>query len=105
MTKRQLISIARGFRNGLLAGSASDLMCAVVSHPLAGYLSAIGVDCSVKKVDLKWEHEGRAFVGNHVFISLPDGRVLDPTASQFDGFPDVYVGKPKWIHGEINRCQ
>jgi hypothetical protein len=67
------------------------MMCAVVSYSLQGYLSFLGVTTELGEVDLKFS--------NHVFLKLPDGRILDATADQFGG-PKVYLGMPLWFHTE-----
>lgn len=42
---------------------------------------------------------------NHIWLRLPDGRALDPTADQFNrlfpamNLPAVYLGPPLSIHG------
>ena len=89
MDDRQLKRICSGFRSGLLKRREGDMMCAVVCYPLQGYLSMLGQDALIEEVDLK--------SSNHVFLRLPDGRVLDPTADQFGG-PKVYIGEPLWYH-------
>ncbi len=60
-------------------------MCLVVAAPLQGLLSAVyGFGTDLEEVDFGCT--------NHVYLRLPDGRILDPTADQFDGMPDVYCG-------------
>jgi hypothetical protein len=92
MTDAELIECAAEFREGILDGSPSFMMCAAVCWPLAGFLRFSGVDCDTEERKL----EDVEFVANHVWIRLADGRVLDPTADQFDGLalPPVYLGKP-----------
>ncbi len=81
MTDDELIEIAKEFREGILDGESSDLMCAMVSYPLAGLLHFYGVECECEF--------GEMSDRNHVWIRLSDGRVLDPTADQFTGYPAV----------------
>ena len=70
-------------------------MCGVVCYPLRAYLSAIyGMQVEEEDVLL---HSS-----NHVFLRLPDGRVLDPTADQF-GEERVYLGPPLWFHHDKTR--
>lgn len=60
-------------------------MCMVVAAPLQGLLSALyGVETELVEVEFE--------TINHVYLRLPDGRILDPTADQFPGMPDVYLG-------------
>jgi len=95
LTDRQIKCVARGFRNGLLDGGPSRLMCGAVSFALCGYLSFLGVETELYESDL-----GDC---NHIFLMLSDGRVLDATADQFNVFPgkrypDVYLGTGMDIH-------
>lgn len=92
MDDDDLIECAAGFREGVLNGRESELMCAAVSRALAGYLRFCGVDCDTE--DRLITEEG--YPANHVWIRLADGRVLDATADQFKqlGLPPVYLGKP-----------
>lgn len=92
MTDKQLLKFATAFRKGMLGKRPSRLMCAMVSMPLSGLLSAHGVQTEVVRGEL-----------GHVYLRLADGRVLDPTADQFndDGgpqLPPVYLGSPSTIH-------
>ena len=98
MTDAELVQIATDFRDGILDGGSSEWMCAAVSWPLQGFLSAVcGIESEAVESDL-----GHM---NHVWLRLTDGRALDPTADQFNRlFPDmnlppVYLGSPLSIHG------
>lgn len=85
MRSRELISIARQFRRGILGTRPSADMCMVVAAPLQGFLAAVyGIETVLVEVDFG--------TTNHVYLRLPDGRILDPTADQFPGMPDVYLG-------------
>jgi hypothetical protein len=93
MVDDELVSIAREFRDGLLGGGSSWMMCAAVSWPLASYLRVFhDIDSEAIESDL-----GEM---NHVWLRLSDGRALDATADQFNRlFPDmnlppVYLGAP-----------
>lgn len=92
MTDEELIEEAREFREGILGGLDSAGMCYAVCWPLAAYLRvAHGINC--EQVEVDWGD------GNHVYLELPDGRVLDPTYDQFDeNGPAVYLGEPLMIH-------
>lgn len=96
MTDAELIQIASDFREGILDGGSSEMMCAAVSWPLAGYLGFVGVRAEPVESDL-----GHM---NHIWLRLEDGRALDATADQFNRlFPDmalppVYLGPPLPIH-------
>lgn len=97
MTDADLIKVATDFRDGILDGGPSAWMCAAVCWPLAGFLHAVhGMATEAVESDL-----GHM---NHIWLRLPDGRALDPTADQFNAlFPDVdlppvYLGPPLTIH-------
>ena len=90
MTDAELIEFATEFREGILDGAPSRMMCFAVSAPLAGLLNFYGVDAKTV--------EGDVGNMNHIWIELSDGRVLDATADQFDDMPAVYLGKPAAIH-------
>lgn len=89
MSDKMLLRITRSFRRGILGKNSSDMMCAVVCYPLHSLLHLMGEDLTCVEVLLKTK--------NHVFLRLSDGRILDPTADQFDG-PPVYLGSPQWFH-------
>jgi hypothetical protein len=96
-----LIEVAQGFRDGILDGRASDFACAMICYPLAGYLSALhGIECEVLETKAVRANYGTC---NHVWLRLPDGRVLDPSADQFNvrgrkRMPPVYLGPPTALH-------
>lgn len=95
MTDEELISFATEFREGILDGKSSWMMCFAVAWPLSGLLRMHGVDNDLVNSDL-----GEC---NHFWLRLADGRVLDPTADQFNEFgfesmPAVYLGSPTKIH-------
>lgn len=95
MTDAELIEFATEFREGLLDGHPSNWMCFAVCAPLLSLLRLHGVDAELVEGDLG--------VCNHVWLRLPDGRVLDPTADQFNAhqieqLPPVYLGPPSLIH-------
>ena len=90
MTTREIRSLASGFRKGLIGSREGDMMCAVVSYALQSYLSFLGQESNIEEVSLRYS--------NHVFLRLPDGRVLDATADQFGQYPKIYIGEPLWFH-------
>lgn len=81
---------AEGFRKGILGKGSSKFMCRAVCMPLQGYLHAMGIETALIAgwVDL------RDYDMDHTWLRLVDGRILDPTADQFDelGLPPVYIG-------------
>ena len=99
MTDAALLTFAADFRRGLLGRRSSRLMCAVVSGPLQGALSFAGVETALERSEPPDEFG----VWEHLYLRLPDGRVLDPTADQFNGvlpepLPPVYLGSPLPMH-------
>ena len=101
ITDKELLKIVKAFRKGIL-GKANDpsAMCAAVSLPLQGFLSfAYGIECKVCYGDIDDVSIG---LWVHTWLQLPDGRILDATASQFatpagEPIPEIYLGeKPKW---------
>lgn len=99
LTDAELVKIAEDFREGMIGSEPSAWRCAMVCMPLAGMLRAIyGMKVECVETDL-----GEM---NHVWIKLPDSRVLDPTGDQFNDYgfgpkmPKVYIGPPLVYHGE-----
>lgn len=76
------------------------MRCYMVCAPLVGYLGFLGVaGCKLAQAEGVSCTFGTT---NHYWIELRDGRVLDPTADQFNDmghdFPPVYLGEPKEVH-------
>jgi hypothetical protein len=100
MTDEELVAFVTEFREGILDGDSPKWMCFAVCAPLATLLGLYGVNVEIIESDL-----GEF---NHVWMRLPDGRALDPTADQFNnyefmdcGFPEmppVYLGPPAAMH-------
>ena len=88
MTDKELRRCAASFRRGILGKRPSIMMCFAVCAPLQGYLSFLGVETELEEICVG--------DGNHFWLRLNDGRVLDPTADQFadyGGFKGaVYIG-------------
>jgi hypothetical protein len=77
-------------RKGILGKRSSRMMCMAVSAPLQGLLAALyGVETELETVDFP--------ESNHVWLRLPDGRILDATADQF-GLEPVYLGEVPEIY-------
>lgn len=98
-TDKQLLKIATEFRKGILGRRKSHRMCGMVCFGLQGYLRFLGFPTRVC--------EGIVGDGNHIWLELPDGRVLDPTADQFNNgetiYPPVYMGDRLEIHKIVSR--
>lgn len=103
MTDAELLEVSTEFRDGILGPRGHPLrMCFAVCAPLRGYLKAMhGFKTELVE---GWIKKGKRDC-NHYWLKLPDGRVLDPTASQFNDvfkrqMPTVYLGKPTRLHKE-----
>lgn len=90
MTDSTLIQNVTEFRSGILWHTTSHGMCFAVSAPLQAYLSFLGLHTKLV--------QGRYKRREHYWLELPDGRILDATADQFDAeMPVVYLGAlPKY---------
>lgn len=89
MTDKQLIKKTALFTKGMNMGI--DRMCYAISAPLHGYLTFIGVECSLIECEVTTPTE----LWGHYCIELKDGRILDATAGQFKGLnlPNIYLGQ------------
>jgi hypothetical protein len=88
ITDEELIGMAKDFREGILQGQPSTGAFAMIRWPLHGYLSAL---CGIKARCI----EGAFGDWSHLWLELPDGRVLDATADQFnDGNRPTDIGLP-----------
>jgi len=75
MDSADILGAAKEFRRGILSGAPSDEMCFVVCAPLCGFLGVFGIESRVTEGEVDGSH--------HYWLTLDDGRVLDPTADQF----------------------
>lgn len=100
MTDAKILRIVQGFRRGILGCDSSDSMCFAICAPLASFLESAGIRVRLIEGILKYE----VGTGNHFWLELPDGRVIDPTADQFNRrmrkrMPKVYLGpRLPWLH-------
>ena len=89
-----IVTIAEGFREGMLGEEDSTNWCYMVAAPLQGYLSLLGFDCEIT--------EGEVDEKEHYWLTMADGLILDPTADQFptpegEVMPPIFYGqKPDW---------
>jgi hypothetical protein len=106
MGDAKLLRIVREFRRGILGRRCAESMCFAVCAPLQGYLKFSGYTADLREGEVTTD-EGPV---NHYWLELPDGRVLDPTADQFNKYlglalPAIYLGAPTRIHStEQQRC-
>ncbi len=97
LTDRDLKVTCREFRKGMIARMSSKGKCAMISWALQGFLS------TVYKLNTK-VYQGDVGNWNHLWLVMPDGRVIDCTADQFNKkgkrakYPQIYIGKPLDIH-------
>jgi hypothetical protein len=102
-TDKQLLKIATEFRKGMLGKDSSRGYCGMVCFALQGYLNAMGIKTTL--------YEGDWGEGNHIWMVLEDGRVLDPTIDQYNyitpKYPMVHLGEPLDAHqgGHLYRNQ
>jgi hypothetical protein len=107
MTDAKLLKFVTDFRRGIVGRKGSDCMCFAICAPLVTLLNMSGVESILRDGWIKYEI-GR---GNHYWIELADGRVIDPTADQFNrrlgkAMPKVYLGSPDiLIHGSVGSQQ
>lgn len=97
-TDKQIIEFANEFREGILDGGPSEMMCFAICAPLVALLQMSGVPAEMVK--------GAFGDYEHYWLKLRDGRVLDPTADQFNALlpapmPPVYLGAPTKLHGAV----
>jgi hypothetical protein len=91
LSDADLLDIAMDFRAAIVGAGSSARRCGMVCWPLEGYLRFLGQLVETQET----------VVGDttHVWLLLPDGRVLDPTADQFDTtLPPVYLGPKLVMH-------
>ena len=106
MTDAKLLKFVTSFRRGIVGRSGSEYMCFAVCAPLVTLLNMNGVESSLRDGTVKFE------IGeiNHFWIELADGRVLDPTADQFnrillEKMPKVYLGAAvPQIHASVGNA-
>jgi hypothetical protein len=95
MSDRELISLAWNVRDDAIGDDASFNRCYRVWGDLFLFLERDGVAAVQVEAEL---YDG--FM--HAWIILEDGRVLDPTADQFNNdvekYPGVYLGPPLKFH-------
>jgi hypothetical protein len=86
MKDKTLLRITKEFTEGILGDRSPHKMCFAVCAPLQTYLSFTSkfeTELVEGCVNTDWQH---------FWLKLPDGRILDPTASQFKGMPQIYLG-------------
>lgn len=62
--------------------------CLVVSEVLHSYLDIFSIDTTLINVTVKEDCNDI----NHYCLQMPDGNIIDATASQFKGMPKIFIG-------------
>ena len=105
MNDSELLKFVMDFRDGIIGGGSPEKKCFMVCAPLESLLNHDGIKVSLSEGDVEMNNDAWTEgldVFHHYWLTLPDGRIIDPTASQFktpDGqpMPDIYIGaKPDW---------
>lgn len=99
---KELLRIVTSFRKGILGRKSPLKMCYVVCAPLSSYLKLGGYENELTEGEIRLNGQNKGLIIGHYWITLKDGRIIDPTASQFnkmgnEDMPLIYFGKkPKW---------
>lgn len=95
MKDAALKQIARDMRDGILGKRSSRLMCMAIAAPLQSFLSGVyNFSTELETVDFP--------DCNHVWLRLPDGRILDVTADQF-GLDAIYLGQVPELYERLMK--
>jgi hypothetical protein len=104
MTDVEIEETAREFVAGVLDGHPAHGMCWMVSSALQAYLEASGVPCALVHGSVCTSPRAPGGIEyldiegwGHYWVRLADGRIIDGTASQFNGYgcprmPGFYFG-------------
>lgn len=99
MKDKELIEFATEFRQGVLDGRTPHMNCWIVSQPLSLLLSEMGIENEIVKFDIDAKNYTlKSEFGDieHFCIKIGN-KILDATASQFKGMPEVFYGSiPIW---------
>lgn len=88
MTEKKIAQISKLFTKGILDGMTSVDKCFIVCAPLAAYLSIFGIECTLTEGEI---NHCEATL-HHYWITLSNGKIIDPTADQF-GLLNQWVTK------------
>lgn len=95
MTDKQIIKAAQGFTRGLLGKKPTKDQCFKVCAPLHTYLKLCGIPCELTEGEIAYENHQ----WHHYWVTLSDGRIIDPTADQFIK-PNGERLKNIWVEAE-----
>ena len=93
MTDRDIIKTVSEFRKGILGKNFSLGACYMICAPLQSFLSACcEIETSLESIEYSEDTPNQCV--NHYWLTLEDGRVIDPTIDQFEsGHKNgVYLG-------------
>lgn len=100
MNDKEILKLVTFFRKGILGKSTPLRKCFMVCAPLVSFMNGCGIPCDITEgeVDLGSFKNNDGIAIGHYWITLVDGRIIDPTASQFNGMreevmPFVYFGE------------
>ncbi len=113
MNDKKLLKFVTDFTKGVIGESSSKGKCYIVSAPLYSYLLSCGIETKLVEGEVDTKLIGDISpedgVWIHFWLVLPDGRIIDPTADQFNSrttetnMPRIYIGKkPDWYK---QRCE
>jgi hypothetical protein len=100
-----LLIITSKFKKGIVkAPDDTRPYSCLVCQPLVGFLEV----CGYKTTYIEGELWIKQTIWNHCWLELEDGRILDPTADQFNDYidhvmPGIYIGKKPTYYEVINR--
>lgn len=107
LSDKELVKICTQFRYGVIGRKPSKGKCYMITAPLQSYLYFLKIESKLI--------EGFVTIGenitNHYWMELPDNRILDATADQFNEFkniemPKVYLGeKPEWYMNKKQKIK
>lgn len=103
LSDKRIVRIATDFRRGMIGDKPGDLCCAMICWPLAPLLRMSGLE--VAAIESWFDDQPDVLFDAHIWLLMPDGRALDPTADQLVrmGFPHldlppVYLGPRTEAH-------
>jgi len=115
LTRSALYRLVKEFRDGILDGNPPEDYCYMVSDPLTTVLELHGIQNRLCRGEVvsPWAQVSaphRNGIYGHFWIGLPDGSIIDATASQFRRpcgrqMPAVYIGpRPEWYFDEFESA-
>ena len=98
MSDKELLKTVTQFRKGILGKKSPLTMCWAVCAPLSTFLNGCGVENELTEGEVHLSGHNEGITIGHFWITLSDGRIIDPTISQFNkmghaSMPAVYFGE------------